>query len=716
MNLLELTVQGGVLIAAVLLLRGLLRYRLPAWTFRILWGVALVRLLVPLSLPAPWSVYTGLDHMLEEYRPDVEIVQSIPEPAVSLSPALPEAAPPQVSSPAISALPAEPGPVQDLPASALEIPWPALLWLAGALVLAALFLRNYRKCLAAFRTALPLTHPAVLEWRNQIPALRGVPIRQCDRIGTPLTYGLFRPVVLLPKGFCCDRRDELGYVLLHEGAHIRHRDAWWKLFLAAALCVHWFNPLVWCMYVCAGRDLERCCDEAVIRRCGLESRSAYALTLLQWEERRSGLLPLCSPFSNKIMKERVISIMKLKKQSAAALVLAAVLVAGTTAAFATTPASEAEQPQTPVSQNVKAPDPQPAVDGTPIPDVPTSPAESGTEPVTQAPAQAEAEAPAPAEEPADQAPASRYPVNQSGQTYGVWTEADGYEDVPDLIYFCWDEATAGYLRRTDLYPYSYPLETQEQQAAYVTWYTEKFGHLQGRTNVGSYGWSTPLLDQEGNDLPNFYQGINVDLDECTLSETELWDRLESGTPPRPYLPFSSIAPETIPAGQRTVGALSPEEAANPPQDVARQLVNGDYPRNSKGETYGCWPWSEYTGYTPDLIAVVATDTGARGYVERIHMNGYYGYPYPVNTWEDSMSYMEWLKTQPAERQVPVYDAEHETVLGYYTQTNTGSYEYVHTPEEIEEEIQMITDMMTKNGYSQQEIDQYIQQLRERYAQ
>ena len=65
---------------------------------------------------------------------------------------------------------------------------------------------------------------------------------------------------------------------------------------------------------------------------------------------------------------------------------------------------------------------------------------------------------------------------------------------------------------------------------------------------------------------------------------------------------------------------------------------------------------------------------------------------------------------------PVYDAEHEQILGYFYQTNEDSYEYVHTPEEIEEEVQMVTDMMTKNGFSQQEIDEYIQQLRERYAQ
>ena len=612
----------------------------------------------------------------------------------------------------------EPGqiPVPEAAPAAVEIPWLTILYLAGAAALALLFLVSYRRGVRVFRTALPLTHPMINQWRRQIHALRGVPIRRCDRIRSPLTYGLIRPVVLLPKGLDCDDTQEMGYVLLHVGAHIRHRDAWWKLLLAAALCVHWFNPLVWCMYVCANRDLERCCDESVVRACGLEARSEYALTLLKWEERRSGLLPLCSPFSNKIMKERVISIMKLKKQSAAALALAAVLVLGTTAAFATGPAPETAE-KAPVSQGDQTQVPDAA-----SPDAAAKPntilAAAGVKPELEAPsAQEEPAAEAPQETaPPVQTAASRYPRNQSGQTYGVWTEADGYGDVPDLIYFCWDEATAGYLLRSDLYPYSYPLETQEQQAAYVTWYTEKFGHLQGRTNVGSYGWSTPLLDQEGNDLPNFYQGINVDLDECTLSETELWDRLESGTPPRPYLPFSSIAPETIPAGQRTVGALSPEEAANPPQDVARQLVNGDYPRNSKGETYGCWPWSEYTGYTPDLIAVIATDTRAHGYVESSQLNGYYGYPYPVNTWEDSMSYMEWLKTQPAERQVPVYDAEHETVLGYYTQTNTGSYEYVHTPEEIEEEIQMITDMMTKNGYSQQEIDQYIQQLRERYAQ
>ena len=708
MNLLELTIQGGVLILAVLALRGLLRYRLPGWTFRILWGVALVRLLVPVSLPSQWSVYTGLDRLTEQ----AETVQAAPSAQVSL-PSWEVLCVPPVSSP-----PTEPAPAPDRTETAGEAPspvsWPALLWGAGALTLAAVFLVNYLRCLAVFRTALPLTHPAVLRWRREIPALRGVPIRRCDRIGTPLTYGLLRPVVLLPKGLDCDNTQELGYILLHEGVHIRHRDAWWKLLFAAALCVHWFNPLVWAMYVCAGRDLERCCDESVVRACGLEARSEYALTLLKWEERRSGLLPLCSPFSNKIMKERVISIMKLKKRSAAALALAAVLVAGTSVAFATGPAPETAK-KAPVSQGDQTQVPDAA-----SPDAAAQPntilAAAGVKPELDSPAAQEE--PASAEAPQETAPpvqtaASRYPRNQSGQTYGVWTEADGYADVPDLIYFCWDEATAGYLLRSDLYPYSYQVKTEAEKAEYVAWYNEKFNHLRSWDNVGGAVWTAPLRDQDGHELPNVHQRINLQLEECALSEAELLARVESGNPPRPYLPHSVIAPETIPAGQRIASNLTPEAVANPPQDVDQQLVNGDYPRNSKGETYGSMTWSDYTGYRPDLIAVGTTE-GESGYVtfEDWEDGGYLGYPGDRNRLGEA--YEEWCRNMPTDYLIPVYDVEHETVIGYHAIYNADGYD--RTQKSIEEEIQMVADMMEGQGFSQQEIDEYVQQLRDRYAQ
>ena len=713
MNLLEMTLQGGVLILVILLLRGLLRYRLPGWTFRILWGVALVRLLVPLTLPSQWSVYTGLDRLADR----AETVQTAPapQPGPSVIWTAPSEEPSHSDVPAAPSEPV-PAPVPEGAAQTVpvKVPWHIVLWGTGAGLLALAFAVSYGRNVAVFRTALPLTHPAINRWRQCYPVLRGVPIRRCDRIRSPLTYGLVRPVVLLPKGLDCDDTQELGYVLLHEGAHIRHRDAWWKLFLAAALCVHWFNPLVWCMYVCASRDLERCCDESVVRACGLEARSQYALTLLKWEERRSGLLPLCSPFSNRIMKERVTFIMKLKQQSAAALALAAVLVLGTTVAFATGPAPEPAE-NTPVSQGTQTQTPDAA-----SPESSAKPntivAAAGVKPELDSPSAQEE--PASAEAPQETAPpvqtaASRYPRNQSGQTYGVWTPADGYGDVPDLIYFCWDEATAGYLLRSDLYPYSYPVETEAEKAEYIAWYNEKFDYLRSWDNVGGAVWTAPLRDQEGNELPN-YQRINLQLlEDCALSEAELLTRVESGNPPRPYLPHSVIAPETIPAGQRVASNLTPEEAANPPQEVAQQLVNGDYPRNSKGETYGSMTLSDYTGYRPDLIAVGTTEGGS-GYVtyEDWEDGGYLGYPGDRNNLGEA--YEEWCRNMPTDYLIPVYDVEHEQVVGYFSIYNQDGYD--RTQESIEEEIQMVTDMMERQGFSQQEIDEYIQQLRDRYAQ
>ena len=712
MNLLEMTLQGGVLILVILLLRGLLRYRLPGWTFRILWGVALVRLLVPLALPSQWSVYTGLDRLADR----AETVQTAPapKPGPSVIWTAPSEEPSHSDVPAAPLEPVpSPAPEGAAQAAPIEVPWHIVLWGTGAGLLALAFAVSYGRNMAVFRAALPLDAPALDRWRGQLPELRRVPIRRCDRVRSPLTYGLVRPVILLPKGLDYEQ-EEVGYILLHEGTHIKHRDAWWKLFLAAALCVHWFNPLVWCMYVWANRDLERCCDESVVRRCGLEARSEYALTLLKWEERRSGLLPLCSNFGTPILKERVVFIMKLKKQSAAAVALTLALVMGTTVAFATGPAPETAE-NTPVSQGAQTQTPDAA-----SPESSAKPntivAAAGVKPELDSPSAQEE--PASAEAPQETAPpvqtaASRYPRNQSAQTYGVWTPADGYGDVPDLIYFCWDEATAGYLLRSDLYPYSYPVETEAEKAEYIAWYNEKFDYLRSWDNVGGAVWTAPLRDQEGNELPN-YQRINLQLlEDCALSEAELLTRVESGNPPRPYLPHSVIAPETIPAGQRVASNLTPEEAANPPQEVAQQLVNGDYPRNSKGETYGSMTLSDYTGYRPDLIAVGTTEGGS-GYVtyEDWVDGGYLGYPGDRNKLGEA--YEEWCRNMPTDYLIPVYDVEHEQVVGYFSIYNQDGYD--RTQESIEEEIQMVTDMMERQGFSQQEIDEYIQQLRDRYAQ
>lgn len=645
MNLLELTLQGGVLIGAILLLRLLGRYRLPGWTFRVLWGIALARLLIPVALPFPWNVYAGLERLLSQ-----EAAQPLPSESGALVQAFP--VPPASDLPGrdMPSAPQEPawsGTAQTAP---MEIPWPAILWLAGAVLLAVAFVVSYRRSVAVFRTALPLTHPAINRWRQCYPVLRGVPIRRCDRIRSPLTYGLVRPVILLPKGMDCDQ-EEVGYILLHEGTHIRHGDAWWKLFLAAALCIHWFNPLVWCMYVWANRDLERCCDESVVRRCGLEARSEYALTLLKWEARRGGLLPLCSNFGTPILKERVVFIMKLKKQSAAAIALALVLVTGTTVAFATSPAPEMAGKAS-VSQETQNQTPDTASPDAAKPN--TIIAAAGVKPELDSPKTA-VNAPAPIQiDEATETVSEAEKPQESGET-----------QVPEVQ------------------------KSEAQFSAQEEYFTSR--------------WNIP----EG-ELPQWY--------EFPIANLEEGEALAAYLQQTKGLKEGDVQYNT----RFSDGQMTLEISYAQTRKEAQFLVdcpNGEYPKNSKGETYGSRVYREYVGHLPDLIAAVATDTGASGYVESNFMNGYLGYPYVINGVPDDIDkYTEWRKNQPAELKFPVYDAEHEQILGYFYQTNEDSYEYVHTPEEIEEEVQMVTDMMTKNGFSQQEIDEYIQQLRERYAQ
>lgn len=74
------------------------------------------------------------------------------------------------------------------------------LWLAGVACLALYFIYVYVRSVRILRTALPAEKEftAGLQYRTPCMA-RSVRVRISDRIASPLTYGIFRPVIVLPK-------------------------------------------------------------------------------------------------------------------------------------------------------------------------------------------------------------------------------------------------------------------------------------------------------------------------------------------------------------------------------------------------------------------------------------------------------------------------------------------------------------------------------------
>lgn len=202
-----------------------------------------------------------------------------------------------------------------------------------------------------FQAALPIQNDFVEQWQKTHSAKRPVLVRQSDKVSAPLSYGLWKSVILMPKKTDWNDIGQLEYILLHEYVHICHHDSAVKLISAFTLCVHWFNPLVWVMYFLLQRDIELACDESVVRRFGEQSKSIYANMLIDMEARKSGLMPLCNNFSKNAIEERIMAIMKMKKTSVMAVLLSAALIVGVAAAFATSAsAKKAENTETAFSE------------------------------------------------------------------------------------------------------------------------------------------------------------------------------------------------------------------------------------------------------------------------------------------------------------------------------------------------------------------------------
>ena len=391
MSLLEMSFLGGTMILAAVVLRALLLNRLPKTVFVTLWGIILLRLLIPVAVPSAF----GFSALLAQ-APALAGNQETGNAAARQTGARSSATSGTRSSmPAEDQLGAEgvkngallreeegmrnstllteadkedtalsgadlntaPGKGQSggewRNASALGSilewcrgPWAFGIWILGAAVCALFFVAVHLRCRKEFCASLPVENPIGQEWIQKQSLRRRVSLRCSDRIGAPLTYGIRKPVILVPDKMEFGRDAKTAFILTHELVHIRRLDAVKKFLLTAVLCIHWFNPLVWVMYILANRDLELSCDEKTVRLIGLKAKAAYAYALISMEEKKSGLVPLASHFSKNAIEERIIAIMKMKKISAAARVLGAVMIFGVTTVFATSAAEPAETAST----------------------------------------------------------------------------------------------------------------------------------------------------------------------------------------------------------------------------------------------------------------------------------------------------------------------------------------------------------------------------------
>ena len=157
-----------------------------------------------------------------------------------------------------------------------------LLWLAGAAAVGLYYLVGLLRLNAWTGNAEPVEEGPVRQAAHdvvwELDVNRPVALRWTRDAVTPLTFGVLKPVVLLPTAAAAWDEERLRVVLLHEFAHIRRLDALTQTLAQVACALFWFNPLVWWGAHRLRVERERACDDYVLAR-GTRA-SAYAAHLL----------------------------------------------------------------------------------------------------------------------------------------------------------------------------------------------------------------------------------------------------------------------------------------------------------------------------------------------------------------------------------------------------------------------------------------------------
>lgn len=272
LNVLDMSITASLVILAVIIARLLLKKAPKKFSYA-LWALVLLRLL------CPWSIESVLSLIPEK-------TQSIPQEM-----ALEESVSENIS--AFEAFDAAQRAVGDTLNGGIDFidiklsspaPVPDS---ETAIERETVSASHSQVWLLAAGYVWPLGMAAMLLWsavsyirlrrRLRTAAHAGGDIWLADGIDSPFVMGLFRPKIYLPSTI---GEAEKGYIIAHERCHIRRKDHVIKLLAFAALCLHWFNPLVWLAFALYSRDMEMSCDEAVIGQMGEDIRADYSASLL----------------------------------------------------------------------------------------------------------------------------------------------------------------------------------------------------------------------------------------------------------------------------------------------------------------------------------------------------------------------------------------------------------------------------------------------------
>ncbi len=196
-------------------------------------------------------------------------------------------------------------------------------------------------------------YSVVQMWILRHNLLGAVPYKEniyyADHISSPFVLGVIKPRIYVPSSV---EKREWDYIIMHERHHIRRGDHIVRILAFLAVCVHWFNPLVWVAFIQSGKDMEMSCDEAVMRQMKLDIRAEYSESLLRLATGRRYMTAMPLSFGEGDTKGRVKNVMRYKKPTLWVMVGAVVLCVGAVVILGGNPSKEKE-PEVQAQENMQ---------------------------------------------------------------------------------------------------------------------------------------------------------------------------------------------------------------------------------------------------------------------------------------------------------------------------------------------------------------------------
>jgi|GEM_PF-2046334 len=327
--MMEISFMATVMAFLILVIRSLLKHRLPIkWQYG-LWLLLIVRLLLPWAPESSVSLFNIFPFMHQDswqapIKPGHSESNLPGEPQeylTSILPTNPHASELSINEETDKTAPLAYGNVSLWKDTAIFI-----VWSVGVLIFGMRFVKVHIEFSRGLKKTprIPAeSHQVELldRCRQEIGVKRSIPLWISTGIAGPVLYGLVRPRILLPA-HCAETfsSKELRYIFLHELVHMKRKDIAVNVIMTLLLIVQWFNPVLWYAYRKMREDQELSCDAAAISHIGTDEVKEYGYTivkLLESSASRPSRLLASANFSrgHGELKRRMKMIAKFKRQS-----------------------------------------------------------------------------------------------------------------------------------------------------------------------------------------------------------------------------------------------------------------------------------------------------------------------------------------------------------------------------------------------------------------